>query len=145
MQQLFENKIFLFFFCQQELREMVNLPDTRPEMVAADFKCVTEALKGQKINKLKSVKFSFVLILWLKLFCCWSKRNSFINLSALRVINVDVFNCYFIASQLKTISKWEMLKLRSSWAWSVLTTADTFEAATWKHVVVTSETHCSHF
>lgn len=30
---------------------MVNLPDTRPEMVAADFKCVAEALKGQKSNK----------------------------------------------------------------------------------------------
>ncbi|XP_070783113.1 NADPH:adrenodoxin oxidoreductase, mitochondrial isoform X2 [Enoplosus armatus] len=29
----------------KELREMVNLPDTRPEMVAADFEGVTEALK----------------------------------------------------------------------------------------------------
>ncbi|XP_041829251.1 NADPH:adrenodoxin oxidoreductase, mitochondrial [Melanotaenia boesemani] len=29
----------------KELREMVNLPGTRPEMVAADFKEVTEALK----------------------------------------------------------------------------------------------------
>ncbi|KAM9717042.1 NADPH:adrenodoxin oxidoreductase, mitochondrial isoform 2-T2 [Menidia menidia] len=30
----------------KELREMVNLPGTRPEMVAADFQGVTEALKG---------------------------------------------------------------------------------------------------
>ncbi|XP_024861695.1 NADPH:adrenodoxin oxidoreductase, mitochondrial isoform X2 [Kryptolebias marmoratus] len=29
----------------KELREMVNLPDSRPEMVAADFEGVTEALK----------------------------------------------------------------------------------------------------
>ncbi|XP_041818562.1 NADPH:adrenodoxin oxidoreductase, mitochondrial [Chelmon rostratus] len=29
----------------KELREMVNLPDTRPEMVAADFEGVTEAVK----------------------------------------------------------------------------------------------------
>ncbi|XP_074518607.1 NADPH:adrenodoxin oxidoreductase, mitochondrial [Halichoeres trimaculatus] len=29
----------------KELREMVNLPDTRPEMVAADFEGITEALK----------------------------------------------------------------------------------------------------
>ncbi|XP_076616409.1 NADPH:adrenodoxin oxidoreductase, mitochondrial isoform X2 [Chaetodon auriga] len=29
----------------KELREMVNLPDTRPEMVAADFQGVTEAVK----------------------------------------------------------------------------------------------------
>uniref|UniRef100_UPI0037E99F79 NADPH:adrenodoxin oxidoreductase, mitochondrial isoform X1 n=1 Tax=Semicossyphus pulcher TaxID=241346 RepID=UPI0037E99F79 len=29
----------------KELREMVNLPDTRPEMAAADFEGVTEALK----------------------------------------------------------------------------------------------------
>uniref|UniRef100_UPI0037E97373 NADPH:adrenodoxin oxidoreductase, mitochondrial isoform X2 n=1 Tax=Semicossyphus pulcher TaxID=241346 RepID=UPI0037E97373 len=29
----------------EELREMVNLPDTRPEMAAADFEGVTEALK----------------------------------------------------------------------------------------------------
>lgn len=31
----------------QELREMVKLPDTRPEMLAADFEGVAEALKGK--------------------------------------------------------------------------------------------------
>lgn len=30
----------------QELREMVKLPDSRPEMVAADFEGVSEAIKG---------------------------------------------------------------------------------------------------
>lgn len=29
---------------------MVKLPDTRPEMVAADFEGVTEAIKGKKLN-----------------------------------------------------------------------------------------------
>ena len=29
---------------------MVNLPNTRPDMVAADFEGVTEALKGKKLN-----------------------------------------------------------------------------------------------
>lgn len=33
--------------CPQELREMVKLPDTRPEMLAADFEGVAEALKGK--------------------------------------------------------------------------------------------------
>ncbi|KAI3365430.1 hypothetical protein L3Q82_010515 [Scortum barcoo] len=37
--------IKMFFYCGRELREMVNLPDTRPEMVPADFEGVTEALK----------------------------------------------------------------------------------------------------
>lgn len=33
----------------QELREMVKLPDTRPEMLTADFEGVAEALKGETI------------------------------------------------------------------------------------------------
>lgn len=32
----------------QELREMAKLPGTRPEMLAADFDGVAEALKGQQ-------------------------------------------------------------------------------------------------
>ncbi|XP_031700110.1 NADPH:adrenodoxin oxidoreductase, mitochondrial-like isoform X1 [Anarrhichthys ocellatus] len=32
----------------KELREMVNLPNTRPELMAADFEGVAEALKGRK-------------------------------------------------------------------------------------------------
>ncbi|XP_018544016.2 NADPH:adrenodoxin oxidoreductase, mitochondrial [Lates calcarifer] len=34
----------------KELREMVNLPDTRPEMVVSDFEGVTEALKRYEIT-----------------------------------------------------------------------------------------------
>lgn len=40
----------LCFPCLQEVREMVNLPGTRPEMVAADFEGVTEALKGKSLD-----------------------------------------------------------------------------------------------
>lgn len=29
---------------------MVNLPDTRPEMVAADFQGLREVVKGMKLN-----------------------------------------------------------------------------------------------
>lgn len=43
---LLEFNPLLCFPGAQELREMVNLPDTRPEMVPADFEGVTEALKG---------------------------------------------------------------------------------------------------
>jgi len=32
----------------QEVREMVNLPDTRPEMVGADFEGIAEALKSKR-------------------------------------------------------------------------------------------------
>ncbi len=42
---------------------MVNLPDTRPEMVAADFEGVTEAIKGKKILFI-SFSFLFLMVLF---------------------------------------------------------------------------------
>ncbi|MEQ2189079.1 hypothetical protein GOODEAATRI_021550, partial [Goodea atripinnis] len=38
-----------------ELREMVNLPGTRPEMVAADFEGVPEALKARILSRAETV------------------------------------------------------------------------------------------
>lgn len=50
----------------QELREMVNLPGTRPDMVAADFEGVSEALKGQRQIKALYGIFFFILLGFLK-------------------------------------------------------------------------------
>ena len=47
MRQVDSNKRMLLFFLPQELREMVNLPGTRPEMIQADFNGIEEALKGE--------------------------------------------------------------------------------------------------
>lgn len=41
------------FFNIQELREMAKLPGTRPEMFAADFDGVAEALKGKQLSLIR--------------------------------------------------------------------------------------------
>lgn len=41
------------YFCSsyQELREMVNLPNTRADMLPTDFEGIAEALKGKNMSK----------------------------------------------------------------------------------------------
>lgn len=44
-------KIFhLSFFSVQEVREMMNLPETKANMLPADFEGIAEALKGMAIK-----------------------------------------------------------------------------------------------
>lgn len=46
----------------QELREMVKLPDTRPDMVAADFDGVKEALKGESRSGFPSIYYRILQV-----------------------------------------------------------------------------------
>ena len=69
---------------------MVNLPGSRPEMVAADFEGVTEALKGQRevkvcpnifaVTDICAAFCSFTSLPWLVTFEVRNLRSSYSHL-----------------------------------------------------------------
>lgn len=66
---------------------MVNLPDTRPEMVAADFDGVKEALKGET-----TCSFIFMLSPLTDLLCFQNQLNVHIVPAAFMICK---FQCFY--------------------------------------------------